>query len=249
MPKCEQEELDKFLEEHKASGRICPSQSEFASSFFFIKKKDGSLRPVQDYRKLNKLTIRNRYLLPLISDLMDKLKGAKYFTKLDIRWGFNNVQIREGNEHKAAFITNRGLFEPLVMFFGLCNSPATFQTMMNNLFKELIDEGVVIVYMDDILIFTNNKEYHCQIKCRVLKILADNNLFLKPEKCEWIKDKIEYLGLLISEGSMSMCLEKVAAVQDWPTPTCRKHVQQFLGFTNFYCCFIKDFSKTATPLN
>src|SRR3954451_8819303 len=134
-----------------------------ASPFFFVKKKDGKLRPVQDYRKLNEMTIKNRYPLPLIQELVDKLKGAKYFTKLDIRWGYNNVRIKEGDEWKAAFRTNRGLFEPLVMFFGLTNSPATFQTMMNDLFRELIDQGVVIVYMDDILIHTTTLEEHRKV--------------------------------------------------------------------------------------
>jgi len=130
----EQKQLDLFLEENLSSGCIRPSKSPMASPFFFVKKKDGTLRPVQDYRCLNDLTVKNRYPLPLIQELVDKLKQAKYFTKLDVRWGFNNVRIKEGDEWKAAFRTNRGLFEPLVMFFGLTNSPATFQTMMNGLF-------------------------------------------------------------------------------------------------------------------
>ena len=130
----EQEELDEFIEENLRTGRIRPFKSPMASPFFFIKKKDGSLRPVQDYRKLNDMTVKNRYPLPLIQELLDKLKGARYFTKLDVRWGYNNVRIAEGDEWKAAFRTNRGLFEPTVMFFGLTNSPATFQAMMNKLF-------------------------------------------------------------------------------------------------------------------
>ncbi len=130
----EQEQLDKFLDENLESGRIRPSKSPFASPFFFVKKKDGTLRPVQDYHKLNEMTIKNRYPLPLISELIDKLHGAKYFTKLDIHWGYNNVQIQEGDKEKAAFCTNRGLFKPTIMFFGLTNSPATFQWMMNDIF-------------------------------------------------------------------------------------------------------------------
>ena len=122
----EQRHLDEFLDENLKSGRIQPSKSPMASAFFFVKKKDGSLRPVQDYRKLNEMTIKNRYPLPLISELVHKLQGARYFTKLDVRWGYNNVRIRGGDEWKAAFRTNRGLYEPLVMFFGLTNSPATF---------------------------------------------------------------------------------------------------------------------------
>ena len=159
----EQKELDAFLEENLKSGRIRPSKSPFASAFFFIKKKDRKLRLVQDYRKLNDITIKNRYPLPLIFELIDKLKNAKYFTKLDIRWGYNNIRMKEGDEWKAAFQTNHGLFEPLVMFFGLTNSPATFQTMMNSLFRNLINRGKVVIYMDDIMIFTMDLNEHCKI--------------------------------------------------------------------------------------
>ena len=129
-----------------------------ASPFFFIKKKDGGLRPVQDYRKLNRMTIKNRYPLPLIPELIDKLKQSRVFTKMDVRWGYNNIRIKEGDEWKAAFRTNKGLFEPTVMFFGLTNSPATFQTFMNVILKDLIDDGHVIVYLDDILVFTETIE-------------------------------------------------------------------------------------------
>ena len=116
-----------------------------ATPFFFVKKKDGKLRPCQDYRYLNKWTIKNAYPLPLISELMDKIKDGKYFTKLDIQWGYNNIQIKEGDEWKAAFKTNQGLYEPTVMFFGMCNSPATFQAMMDDIFEDLIEEGIVII--------------------------------------------------------------------------------------------------------
>ena len=186
-----------FLDENLRSGRIQASKSPMASPVFFVKKKDGSLRLVQDYRKLNDMTIKNSYPLPLISDIVGKLKKAKWFTKLDVRWGYNNVRIKEGDEWKAAFRTNRGLFEPLVMFFGLTNSPATFQTMMNSLFKDLIDEGVVIVYIDDILIFTEDLELHRKVVKRVLDILRGNELYLKAEKCEFEKIQVEYLGLII----------------------------------------------------
>ncbi len=142
------------------TGRIRPSKSPFASPFFFVKKKDGTLRPVQDYRKLNEMTIKNRYPLPLISELIDKLRGAKYFTKLDVRFGYNNIRIREGDEEKAAFRTNRGLFEPTVMFFGLTNSPTTFQWMMNDIFHDLIGEGKVTIYLDNILIFSKTLDEH-----------------------------------------------------------------------------------------
>jgi hypothetical protein len=131
-----------------------------ASPVFFIKKKDGTLHLVQDYQALNALMIKNRYPLPLISELVNQLHGTKYFTKLDVQWGYNNVCIKEGDEWKAAFCTNRGLFKPLVMFFGLTNSPFTSQTMMNDIFQNLIREGVVCVYLDDILIFMKTISEH-----------------------------------------------------------------------------------------
>lgn len=245
----EQKQLDEFLDENLKSGRIQPSKSPMASPVFFIKKKDGSLRLVQDYRKLNDMTVKNSYPLPLISDIVNKLKKAKYITKLDVRWGYNNVRIKEGDEWKAAFRTNRGLYEPLVMFFGLTNSPATFQTMMNDLFKDLIDEGVVIVYMDDILIFTETLDEHRRVVKRVLDILRQNNLYLKAEKCEFEKTKVEYLGLIISEGKIEMDPVKVEGVSKWPEPCTVKEVQSFLGFVNFYRRFIKDFAHIARPLH
>ncbi|SJK96774.1 uncharacterized protein ARMOST_00020 [Armillaria ostoyae] len=244
----EQEQLDKFLDENLDSGRITESKSPFASPFFFVKKKDSSLRPVQDYRKLNEMTIKNRYPLPLISELIDKLQGAKYFTKLDVRWGYNNVRIKEGDEHKATFRTNRGLFEPTVMFFGLTNSPATFQWMMNDIFKDLISEGKVTIYLDDILIFTKDLDEHRRIVRRVLQKLRENKLFLKAEKCEFEVLETEYLGVIISEGQVRMDPIKLAGIAEWPTPTKKKELQSFLGFTNFYRKFIKNYSKVVRAL-
>ena len=244
----EQKQLDEFLEENLRSGRIRPSKSPWASPFFFVKKKDGALRPVQDYRQLNDLTVKNRYPLPLVQELIDKLSKAKYFTKLDVRWGYNNIRIKEGDEHKAAFLTNRGLFEPLVMFFGLTNSPATFQTMMNDIFRDLINQGKVIIYLDDILIFSSDLDEHRRIVKEVLKVLRKHKLYLKAEKCEFEKTEIEYLGMIISEGIVKMDPVKLQGVEDWPIPKVKKDIQAFLGFTNFYRRFIKDYGKIAKPL-
>jgi hypothetical protein len=151
--------LKEWIKEQLAKGYIWESKSPQAAPFFFVEKKDAAkLRPCQDYQYLNDYTKPNAYPLPLITDLMVNLQGAKYFTKLDIRWGYNNVHIKEGDEWKAAFITNMGLFEPTVMFFGLQDSPATFQAMMNNYFRDMINEGWLSVYMDDILIHARTKE-------------------------------------------------------------------------------------------
>lgn len=234
LSKSEQVALDEFVEKHLTSGRLRPSKSPFAVPFFFVKKKCGSLQPVQDYRRLNDMTIKNYYPLLLVSELMDKLKGSCYFTEIDIRWGFNNICIKEGDEHKAAFITNRGLFEPLVMFFRLTNSPATFQAMMNDIFRGLISAGHVIIYMDDILIFTDDIAMHCLITWQVLQILLDNNLSLKLEKCIFEVEEVEYLGVIIAHGTMWMDPKKIEAVASWPTLQNKKDVQQFLRFVNFY---------------
>ena len=229
-------------------GWIRPSKSLISSLVFFIKKKDGSLWLVQDYWALNAITVKNKYPLPLISKLINKLQGAKYFTKLDVQWGFNNVQMKDGDEWKAAFQTNQGLYEPLVMFFGLTNSPATIQTMMDRIFKDLISEGVVMVYLDDILIFTKTLEEHRNIVWQVMELLWQHNLSLKLEKCEFEKLSVEYLGVIISHNSVKMDPIKVAGVAEWPVPSNRKEVQSFLGFTNFYQRFIEGFSYIACPL-
>jgi hypothetical protein len=197
---------------------------------------------------LNAMTVKNKYPLPLILEVITKLRGAKYFTKLDVCWGFNNVCMKEGDEWKATFWTNRGLFELLVMFFGLTNSPATFQTMMNNIFEELISEGVVVVYLHNILIFTETIDEHQKVTCQVLELLEKHKLYLQPDKCEFEKTTVEYLRVIISHNSVAMDLVKVAGVVDWPEPTSKKEVQSFPGFTNFYQCFIKDFSKHAQLL-
>jgi len=219
-----------------------------ATPVFFIKKKDGSLHLVQDYRTLNAITVKNKYSLPLISELVSQLHGAQYFTKLDVRWGFNNVHIKPRDEWKAAFCTNRSLFEPLVMFFRMTNSPATFQTMMNDVFRTIIAKGIVVVYLDDILIFMKTKEEHKQAVWRVLEILTEHKLFLCPEKCEFHWKQIEYLGLVISENKVAMDPVKVTGVCEWPIPENRTDVQAFVGFINFYRRFIQDFSTIARSL-
>jgi len=244
----EQAELDAFLEENLHTRRIRPSKSSIAAPVFFIKKKDGSLCLVQDYHALNAVTVKNRYPLSLISELVSQLCRARYFTKLDVCWGFNNICIKPRDEWKAAFRTNCGLFEPLVMFFGMTNSPATFQTIMNDVFRTIIAEGIVVVYLDNILIFTKTEEEHERAVRRVLEILAEHKLFLRPEKCEFHQKQIEYLGLVISENKVAMDPVKVAGVREWPVPENQTDVQAFIGFVNFYCCFIQDFSTIARSL-
>ena len=245
----EQEELQKFVKEHTTKGYIRPSKSPYAAPFFFIKKKDSKLRPVQDYRRLNQWTIHNTYPLPLIPQLINKACNQALFTKFDIHWGYNNIQIKKGDEWKAAFITNKGLYKPTVMFFGLMNSPATFQMMMNALFEEELREGWLIIYMDDMLIAThNNPTFHEKCIHHILTKLLLNDLYLKPEKCIFEQQKIEFLGVILQNGTIHMDPEKMQGVADWPRPTNVTEVQSFLGFTGFYRYFIPNYSKITRPL-
>jgi len=250
LPLGQQENLDRFIEEYLRRGFIRVSNSPYASPFFFVKKKDGQQRPVQDYRQLNKFTVRNTYPLPLIKELVASLVNKQWFTKFDIRWGYNNVRIKEGDQWKAAFKTNRGLFEPTVMFFGLTNSPATFQTMMDTLFRQEIATGDVTVYMDDILIATaGSLDQHKQKVHLVLRKLQDNSLFLKPEKCHFHQKAVDYLGVIVGHGQVKMDPIKVKGITDWPTPTNLHELRSFLGFGNYYKDFIPDYSRITRPLH
>ena len=250
----EDEALKKFIQEQVEKGYIWKSKSHYASAFFFIKKKDGKLRPIQDYRKLNQHTIRNSYPLPLIPELTLQIKDASIFSKFDIRWGYNNVRIKEGDQHKAAFKTKYGLFKPNVMFFGLTNSPATFQAMMDHLLQPWADKWALedvkgSWYMDDVLVASKDKKKHQKATHKLLDILEANDLYLKPEKCVWEQPSVDYLGLILEEGITCMDPAKVAGFANWPTPNSVKQVRSFLGFCNFYRSFIYQFSHIAKPLN
>ena len=210
-------------------------------------KKDSRKQIVQDYWYLNEHTVPNNYPLPLISQLVDKLKGSQYFTKIDLWWGYNNVQIKEGDKWKATFICHCSSFELTVMFFGLCNSPTTFQTMMNKIFTDM--EDVVIVYIDDIMIFTKGDLAQHQAKVKeVLQWLHDNDLFTRPKKCSFDKTEVEYLRMFVNQDGIKMDKSKVKAITDWPTPMTVCGIHSFLRLANFYHRFIKDYAKLAKPL-
>src|SRR6266850_4251073 len=241
--------LDEWIDEQLAKGYIRPSKLNQAAGFFFIEKKSkGKFRPCQDYRYLNEWTIKDAYPLPLVSNLLLKLRGARYFTKLDLRWGYNNVRIKKGDEHLTAFNTNCGLFEPLVMFFGLCNSLAMFQRMMNEYFRDMITKGWIVVYMDDILIMASTKKELEERTKAVLQCLQENDLFLKLEKCKFAQTTIEFLGLIISENQIRMDAAKLAGIKQWPAPETIKQVCSFLGFMNFYRRFIGKYAEIVKPL-
>jgi hypothetical protein len=258
MTRVEDEALDTFIDKQLEKGYIRPSKSQYASSFFFIKKKDRKLRPVQDYYwKINAWTIHNQYPLPLIGDLICDLGGATIFTKFDIRQGYNNIRIKASDEHKAAFKTRRGLFEPTVMYFGLCNSPTTFQAFMNKIFHPIIAKhdllGTTIrVYMDDIAVATkaflspsHAHAAHVAVVTDVLQVALDHDLYFKPEKCTFHAPSIDYLGVILEKGVTRMDPIKISGIKDWLTPTSVKDVCSFLGFCNFYRPFIRGFASVT----
>ena len=243
----EQKEVSEFINEQLTKEYIHPSKSEQTSPVFFVLKKDGRKQMVQDYRYLNEHTVRNNYPLLLISQLINKLKGSQYFTKIDLWWGYNSVWIKEGDEWKAAFVCHHGSFKLTVLFFGLCNSPATFHTMMNEIFADM--EDMVIVYIDDIMVFTKGDLAQHQAKVKeVLQCLRDNDLFAHPEKCSFDKTEVEYLGMFINHDSIHMDDSKVKAIMDWSMPSAVCGIHSFLSLANFYCCFIKDYATLTKPL-
>jgi len=209
---------------------------------FFVGKKDGSKRMVMDYRNLNDQTIKNNYPLPLITELIDNMGSKKVFTKMDLRWGFNNIRIKEGDEWKEVFITYIGSFKPTVMFFGMTNLLATFQAMMNEILRDLINEGKVAAFVDDVLVGTETEEGHDEIVEEILRRLKENNLYIKPEKYVWKARKIGFLGVVIGPNGIEMEAEKVDRVLSWPQLKNMKNVRKFLDLANYYRRFIKDFA-------
>jgi len=209
---------------------------------FFVAKKDKSKRIVIDYHSLNNQTVKNNYPLPLITDLIDTMGSKKVFTKMDLQWGFNNMRIKEGNEWKRAFTTYIGSFEPMVMFFGMTNLPATFQAMMNEILRDMINKGKVAAFVNDVLVGTETEEGHNEIVKEVLKRLEENDLYVKPEKYAWKVRKIEFLGVVIGPNGIEIEKEKMDGVLIWPEPKNIKDVRKFLGLTNYYWRFIKDFA-------
>jgi len=240
--------LREWLKEMEQTGKIKPSTSPAGSPILFVSKPHGrGLRLCVDYRALNRITIPNQYPLPLMQELQDRVRGAQWFTKMDLKNGFHLIRVKEGDEWKTVFRTRYGLFEFQVMPFGLTNAPSTFQDMMNHVFSDMLDVGV-IAYMDDILIYADTEEGHDHMVKEMLKRLQANGLAISLEKCIWKAKEVEFLGYIIGRNGIKMSEEKVEAVLGWKTPNSLTEVQSFLGFANFYQRFIKDYSRVAKPL-
>ncbi|KAL0180477.1 hypothetical protein M9458_022883 [Cirrhinus mrigala] len=243
----ETEAMKTYIEEELAKGFIVPSTSPASAGFFFVKKKDGSLRPCIDFRGLNDITVKYRYPLPLVPSALEQLRSARYFTKLDLRNAYNLIRIRKGDEWKTAFSTTTGHYEYRVMPFGLVNSPSIFQSFINDVFRDMLGRWVII-YMDDILVYSDSLKSHVSHVRKVLQRLISHHLFAKAEKCEFHQTATTFLGYVVSSEGVAMDDSKVQAVLRWPQPSTLKELQRFLGFSNFYRRFIRNFSTVAAPL-
>ena len=239
--------LREFIDENLRSGFIRPSSSAHGAPVLFVKKKDGSLRLCVDFRGLNRISKKDRYPLPLISDLLDAPRKARLYTKIDLRHAYHLVRIADGDEWKTAFRTRYGSFEWRVMPFGLTNAPAAFQRFMNDIFSDLLDV-CVIVYLDDILIYSDNPDDHPAHVRTVLERLRKHGLYARADKCLFSVDTVEYLGYLLSPSGLTMDPSKVQVIRDWPEPRKVKDIQSFLGFANFYRRFIHNYSDIVVPL-
>ena len=238
-----EEQLQDLLEQKF----IRPSCSPYGAPILFVPKKDGRWRMCIDYRALNKQTVKDRFPLPRIDELLDRLGSARYFTKLDLASGYHQIEVQAEDVPKTAFRTTRGQYEFIVMPFGLCNAPATFQRLMNTVFAEDIN-SFILVYLDDILIYSRTLEEHWDHLRKALKKLQDAKLYGRLHKCEFLKDRVEYLGFEVSQEGVHASPEKVRAVVEWPRPQAVKDVRSFLGLASFYRRFIRGFSAIARPL-
>ena len=243
----ELEELKKQLDELLQKGFIRPSQSPFGAPVLFVKKKSGEMRLCVDYRALNAITVKNRYPLPRVEDLIDQLKGAKIFSKIDLRSGYHQIRIDKDDVHKTAFRTRYGHFEFMVLPFGLTNAPATFMDLMQQLFHQHLDR-FVIIYLDDILVYSKSIENHHKHLRIVLNTLRKNRLYAKLSKCCLYQDSVSFLGHVVSSKGVEMEQEKIKAIQEWPTPKTVKDIKSFLGLAGFYRRFIRNFSKISAPM-
>ncbi|GJY60553.1 putative reverse transcriptase domain-containing protein [Tanacetum coccineum] len=243
----EMKELSEQLKELSDKGFIRPSSSPWGAPVLFVKKKDGSFRMCIDYRELNKLTVKNRYPLPRIDDLFDQLQGSSVYSKIDLRSGYHQLRVREEDIPKTAFRTRYGHYEFQVMPFGLTNAPAVFMDLMNRVCKPYLDK-FVIVFIDDILIYSKNKQEHEEHLKLILELLKKEELYAKFSKCEFWIPKVQFLGHVIDSEGIHVDPAKIESIKDWASPKSPTEIRQFLGLAGYYRRFIEGFSKIAKPM-
>lgn len=243
----QKDEIENQVQEMLAKGIIQPSSSPFSSPVLLVKKKDGSWRFCVDYRHLNAITVKNKYPLPIIDELLDELAGAQWFTKLDLRAGYHQIGMHIEDEHKTAFQTHHGHFEFRVIPFGLTSAPATFQSVMNNILSSLLRK-CVLVFVDDILIYSRTLEEHLVHLQTVFQILHKHQLKVKKSKCSFAQQKLAYLGHIISPNGVSTDSDKIAVVQSWPVPSSVKELRSFLGLAGYYRKFVLNYGILSKPL-
>jgi transposase InsO family protein len=246
LTETEKQALKEFVRENLRLGRIRPSQSSAGYPVLFVPKKNGKLRLCIDYRQLNSITKKDRYPLPLISEIQDRIGNAQVFTKIDLRWAYHQIRIKEGDEWKGAFRTSEGLFEPTVLQFGFTNAPATFQRRINSVLGEHLDE-FVMAYLDDIVIYSDSEEEHEKHVEWVLEKLHQENIPVAIEKCEFHTKKTDFVGFIIEPGQISMDPKKIEAIVNWKDPESVTGLRSFLGFCNYYRRFIAKWSKEIEP--
>lgn len=240
-------EIEKQIAEMLQSGVIKPSTSPFASPIIMVRKKDGSWRLCVDYRHLNLLTLKSKYPLPVIDELLDELAGASWFTKLDLRAGYHQIRLAPGDEYKTTFHTHNGHFEFSVLAFGLTGGPATFQFVMNTDLSPVLRHRAV-VFFDDILIFSKTYAEHIAHLRQVLQLLADHQWRVKGSKCTFAQRSVQYLGYVVSEDGVATDPQKVANVQNWPVPASIKELCGFLGLSGYYRKFVRQYGVISQPL-
>ena len=243
----EMDEMEEQIKDLLSQGYIRPSYSPYGAPILFVPKKDGRWRMCIDYRLLNRQTKKDKYPIPRVDELIDKLGSARYFTKLDLASGYHQIAMKAEDVHKTAFRTTQGSYEFLVMPFGLTNAPATFQRLMNRVFKKELGK-FICVYLDDILIFSKTLEEHISHVRTALERLRTAKLYGRLHKCEFFRKTVEYLGYIVSSEGVKASEEKIRAIIDWPQPTSVRDVRSFLGLANYYRRFVKNFSKVARPL-